>query len=115
MKLCRDCKYFIAGGYGTVATCGHPESPRDPVYGGITGRCELMRSRNCCIPHCGYEGNWFEAGEQPRMVPVQTRVDACAGISLHLDGRDLSPNEFTVADSTITIHKPISWWRRLWK
>jgi hypothetical protein len=64
MKLCKDCKYCgmdLAAALGHAnAICTHPDAPINLVYGHKDGSCNLMRSRNCLIPQCGADGDWFE-------------------------------------------------------
>lgn len=69
MKLCKDCKHVEYYGYGRRPMCIHPKAPVDPVNGEKDGSCSLMRSRNCCIPQCGYEGDWFEQAPPPEQQP----------------------------------------------
>lgn len=47
-------------GFGQPLICSHLNAPIDPVTGDLSGSCDLMRSRNCCIHQCGIEGDWFE-------------------------------------------------------
>lgn len=59
-------------GFGQPLICAHPKAPIDPVTGGLDGSCDLMRSRNCLIPHCGIEGEWFE--EKAPVVETEQEV-----------------------------------------
>jgi hypothetical protein len=70
MKLCKDCKHIVE--VGTYLTfCGHPDTPREPVYGNLYETCALMRSGNCLTKAaCGPDGAWFEeAPPKPEPPP----------------------------------------------
>lgn len=74
MKLCKDCKHVLMyhpmhQDFTGRAMCGHPEAPTDPVFGLKYGSCSLMRSRNCLIAQCGFDGDWFEQAQTPEPQP----------------------------------------------
>lgn len=74
MNLCKDCKHkgIDATPYAPYPPkCQHPNAPIDPVYGGKTASCDLMRSPNCLITKCGADGDWFEqAPPAPAPAPA---------------------------------------------
>lgn len=62
MNLCKDCKHFKSEDFNSgLPICEHPKAPINPVWGHKDGSCQLMRSSNCLIAHCGPDGDWFEA------------------------------------------------------
>lgn len=98
MKLCKDCKHCgmdLAAALGHAsAICTHPDAPIDLVYGHKDGSCNLMRSRNCHIPQCGVDGDWFEQAPPPKPVePVRT--ESYAGT---YGGTIEAPRAFTLSE-----------------
>lgn len=59
VKLCMGCKHFHTQMGQAYPMCHHPSAPVDLVWGIKNGSCDLMRSYNCLIPHCGVEGKWY--------------------------------------------------------
>lgn len=56
IKLCRDCKHFVADGL----TCLKSPKPRDFVDGEFTGYFQAQAERET-FEGCGAEGRWWEA------------------------------------------------------
>ena len=84
MKLCKDCKHALAGGwvvlpfsaYATAWMCSHPDM-RDPVQGFACWSCTEARSKYSSSG-CGLDGLlWEEGVPEPlpasyEFVPVAT-------------------------------------------
>jgi hypothetical protein len=77
-KFCKDCKHMSLGHcmsrWQGTAMCHHPLAPVDPVFGEKNGTCDLMRSTNCLIEHCGADSLWFE--QAPPAEPAGQWVPA---------------------------------------
>lgn len=75
MKLCKDCRHSVlprvpspyanVTGFYTppppqllTAHCGHPDAPRDVVYGDCTRTCD--EARGMAISGCGPDAKLFE-------------------------------------------------------
>ena len=77
MKLCIDCRWFLAAFAGPLGTrfaeCQHssalmPQRPPSPVTGGqdkaMRRLCEDHRSAHWSDDPCGPDGKYWEAGER---------------------------------------------------